>query len=230
MFGGDVLLQRDIAAKRRRERSRSRSRSRSLSETIEEEEDDDFDLCDTTPTIDAQGELAGRLRLYVCDISCFLNEMYRIGLHLYSISQPFVLLPKSTFGLPFINATIQITKYVGLTLPFTSHTQIRKLQRKYRIESIDKFLPTGSLTIREQGHLVGVTTLPDMAVGDKHTLSAGQDPDVRSFSFSLFVYVHVCYRLGFIKSTSKINLERKTFRCVCCSPNFQKCQVNTGEI
>ncbi|CAF1203465.1 unnamed protein product [Rotaria sordida] len=100
------------------------------------------------------------------------------SLYLYSIDQPFILLPKSTFGLPFINATIQIRKYVGLTLSFTSHTQIRKLQRKYRIESIDKFLPGGPLTIREQGHLVGVTTLPDMSVGDKHTFSCGQDSDV----------------------------------------------------
>lgn len=87
-------------------------------------------------------------------------------------------MPKSTFGLPFIDAIVQVTKCVGLTLPFSSHTQIRKLQRKYCIVSTDKFLPSGSLTIREQGRLVGVTTLPDMAVGDKHTLSSGQDPDV----------------------------------------------------
>lgn len=87
-------------------------------------------------------------------------------------------MPKSTFGLPFINANVQINKCFGLRLPFTSHTQIQKLQRKYRIESIDKFLPGGPLTIREQDRLVGVATLPDMAVGDKHSLNAGQDPDV----------------------------------------------------
>lgn len=63
-------------------------------------------------------------------------------------------------------------------MPFTTHTSIRKLQRKYCIESIDKYLPAGSLTIREQDHLVGVTKLPNMAVGDKHTFNAGQDPDV----------------------------------------------------
>lgn len=90
--------------------------------------------------------------------------------------------------MPFINATIRIAKYVGLTLPFTSHTQIRKLQRRYRIESVDKFLPSGSLTIRELGRLVGMTRLPDMAVGDEHTLNAGQDADVRFF-FSLHPHV-----------------------------------------
>ncbi|CAF3362778.1 unnamed protein product [Rotaria sp. Silwood2] len=155
LFSGDVHLQGELGAKRRRDRSRSISRS--LSGSFEEYEED-FDSCGVTPTIDALGELA--------------------GLYLYSIDKSFVLLPKSTFGLPFIHATIQISKCVGLTLPFTSHTQIRKLQRKYCIESIDKFLPGGPLTIREQGRLVGVTTLPDMAVGDKHTLSSGQDPDV----------------------------------------------------
>lgn len=57
---------------------------------------------------------------------------------------------------------------------------MRKFERKYCIESTDKFLPSGQLTIREQGRLVGVTTLPDMAIGDKHILSSGQDPDVSS--------------------------------------------------
>ena len=64
LFGGDVLLQRDVGAKRRRERSRSRSRS--SSETIDGE--DDVDFCDTTPTIDGQAELAGRRYFYGEDI------------------------------------------------------------------------------------------------------------------------------------------------------------------
>ena len=85
------------------------------------------------------------------------------------------------------------------------------------------------MTIREQGRLVGVTTLPDMAIGDKHTLTAGQDFDVRSVS-CLFVYIHGYYRLGFIESPSKINLERETLCCLCRSSNFQKRQVNTCEI
>lgn len=63
LFGGDVLLQRDVGARRRRERSRSRSRSRSLSNT-DEEDDEEVALCDTMPTIDAQGELAGKSYFY----------------------------------------------------------------------------------------------------------------------------------------------------------------------
>jgi hypothetical protein len=56
LFRGDVLLQREVGAKRRRERSRSRSRS---SSTVSEQDDEELGSCDMTPTIDALGELAG---------------------------------------------------------------------------------------------------------------------------------------------------------------------------
>lgn len=46
----------------------------------------------------------------------------------------------------------------------------------------------------------------------------------------LFICIQLCSRLGFIKSTSKINFERKTLSCVCRSSDIQKRQVNTCEI
>lgn len=57
------------------------------------------------------------------------------------------------------------------------------MKRKYRIETIDKFVPAGSLTIREQGRLIGTTTLPDMAVSDKQIIICGDDPDVSQPTF-----------------------------------------------
>ena len=61
LFGGDVRLQNEVGTSRCRDRVRARSRSRSLSDTFDEdEEEDEDDVCDMTPTIDAQGELAGR--------------------------------------------------------------------------------------------------------------------------------------------------------------------------
>ena len=72
-----------------------------------------------------------------------------------------------------------MTKFVGLTLPFsTKQSQSGKLKRKYRIETVDKFVPGGPLTIREQGRLVGTTALPNLAVGDKQIIVCGEDPDV----------------------------------------------------
>ncbi|CAF3519481.1 unnamed protein product [Adineta steineri] len=95
LFRDDIILQRENEVKRRPDRSRSRSLS-----NISNDEEEEFDSCNMTPNIDPLEELA--------------------GLYLYSINQPFVLLSKSTYCLPFIDAKIQINKYVSLTLPFTS--------------------------------------------------------------------------------------------------------------
>lgn len=169
LFSGDIRLENELSINRGRSRSRSRSRSSNTEVDDGETEDDDDEDQKIIPTVDTAGQIA--------------------GLYLYSIDQPFVLRPKSIFSLPFINPTVQITKYFGLTLSFTNHTIIRKLQRKYSIESMDRYLPQGPLTIREQDRLVGVTHLPNMAIGDKHIFNAGQDPDVSLFRFYVFAYI-----------------------------------------
>jgi len=70
LFGGDVCLEKVVGAKRRR--SRSRSRSRSSSENFESDEEE-FDSCNLTPTVDAQGELAGKPHFYKCCTLHFLK-------------------------------------------------------------------------------------------------------------------------------------------------------------
>lgn len=109
------------------------------------------------PTIQSEGELA--------------------GLYWYSIDQPFVLVQQSTFSLPFVKPNIKLEKYAGLTNYFQEQTQKGKFQRKYRIES-DKFLPKGTVTIREDGRVVGQAQLSDISQGEKQDLDCGDDPDV----------------------------------------------------
>jgi hypothetical protein len=109
------------------------------------------------PTIEAQGELA--------------------GLYFYSIDQPFILIQQSTFSLPFVQPNIKLEKYSGLTNYFQEQTQKGKFQRKYRIES-DRFLPKGTVTIREDGRVVGQAQLNDISQGEKQDLDCGNDPDV----------------------------------------------------
>ncbi|UJR29770.1 hypothetical protein I4U23_017318 [Adineta vaga] len=109
------------------------------------------------PQIESQGELA--------------------GIYWYSIDQPFVLIQQSTFSLPFVKPTITIEKYSGLENQFQERTQKGKFQRKYRIES-DKFLPKGTITIREEGRIVGQAHLCDLSQGEKQDLDCGDDPDV----------------------------------------------------
>ena len=116
--------------------------------------------CDSSsapPQIEAQGELA--------------------GLYFYSIDQPFVLTQQSTFSLPFVKPILKLDKYSGLTNHFQEQNQKGKLNRMYRIES-DRFLPKGSITIREDGRVVGQTEFNDLSQGETQDLDAGNDPDV----------------------------------------------------
>ncbi|CAF4897775.1 unnamed protein product [Rotaria sp. Silwood1] len=109
------------------------------------------------PTIESEGELA--------------------GIYWYSIDQPFMLIQQSTFSLPFVKPIINLEKYAGLTNYFQEQTQKGKFQRKYRIES-DRFLPKGTVTIREDGRVVGQAQLLDISQGEKQDLDCGNDPDV----------------------------------------------------
>ena len=114
--------------------------------------------CDcSAPTIEAQGELA--------------------GLYWYSINQPFILTQQSAFSLPFVQPIIKLEKYSGLINHFQEQQQKGKFQRKYRIES-DRFLPRGTVTIREDGRVVGQAQLNDISQGEKQDLDCGNDPDV----------------------------------------------------
>ncbi|CAF3955726.1 unnamed protein product [Rotaria sp. Silwood1] len=110
------------------------------------------------PTIESEGELA--------------------GIYWYSIDQPFILIQQSTFSLPFVKPNIKLEKYAGLIYHFQERTEKGKFQRKYRIES-DKFLPKGTITIREDGRVVGQSHLCDISQGEKQDLDCGNDPDVR---------------------------------------------------
>jgi len=117
--------------------------------------------CDSAPaappSIQAEGELA--------------------GIYWYSIDQPFVLIQQSTFSLPFVKPNIKLEKFAGLQNYFQEQTQKGKFQRKYRIES-DSFLPKGTVTIREDGRVVGQAQLSDISQGEKQDLDCGNDPDV----------------------------------------------------
>ena len=131
--------------------------------------------CDSAappPAIQAEGELA--------------------GIYWYSIDQPFVLIQQSTFSLPFAEAKIKLEKYAGLTNYFQETTQKGKFQRKYRLET-DKFLPKGTVTVREDGRIVGQAQLPDVSVGDKQDIECGNDPDVNPSRFISFARMCVVF-------------------------------------
>ncbi|THF88169.1 hypothetical protein E7T09_02865 [Deinococcus sp. KSM4-11] len=110
------------------------------------------------PKIQSQGELRGLTR--------------------YDLTTPFTLPANSVITLPFLTPKLtKFERYVGLDTYFNSGTQDGTLNRFYRLEA-DQRLPAGPLTVREDGRLVGQTSLPDTREGGTINFSLGEDPDV----------------------------------------------------
>lgn len=111
------------------------------------------------PTINSQGELRG---------------LYR-----YALSAPFTLPANSVVTLPFLTPKLtQFERYAGLNTYFTPQNTSGTLSRFYRLKA-DERLPGGTITVREEGRLVGQTSIPETAQGGQIEFSLGNDPDVR---------------------------------------------------
>ena len=153
------------------------------------------------------------------------------GIYQYSIDQPFVLLQQSTFSLPFVKANIQLEKYVGLINHFQEGTQKGKFERKYRIES-DRFLPKGTVTIREAGRVVGQTQINAISQGEKQDLHCGNDPDV---SFTRYVNnlsqqrSTVLYSIRLIIKNSKAKSIKYEYKEIISSTKFTLNPKNENE-
>ena len=110
------------------------------------------------PKIQSQGELRGLTR--------------------YDLTTPFTLPANSVITLPFLTPKLsRFERYAGLDTYFSTDTRTGTLNRSYRLEA-DQRLPAGPLTVREDGRLVGQTTLPDTRKGGTIDFSLGEDPDI----------------------------------------------------
>lgn len=110
------------------------------------------------PKIQSQGELRGLTR--------------------YDLTTPFTLPANSVITLPFLTPKLsRFERYAGLETYFSTDTRTGTLNRSYRLEA-DQRLPAGPLTVREDGRLVGQTTLPDTRKGGTIDFSLGEDPDI----------------------------------------------------
>ncbi|MFC6750833.1 hypothetical protein [Deinococcus aquaticus] len=110
------------------------------------------------PKIQSQGELRGLTR--------------------YDLTTPFTLPANSVITLPFLTPKLsRFERYAGLDTYFGTDTRTGTLNRSYRLEA-DQRLPAGPLTVREDGRLVGQTTLPDTRKGGTIDFSLGEDPDI----------------------------------------------------
>ena len=101
------------------------------------------------------------------------------GLYRYALSTPFTLPANATVTLPFLTPKLTaFERYAGLNTYFQPRNTSGTLSRFYRLKA-DERLPGGSLTVREEGRIVGQTNIPETAKGAEIEFTLGNDPDVR---------------------------------------------------
>lgn len=110
------------------------------------------------PKIESQGELRG---------------LYR-----YALTTPFTLPANSVVTLPFLTPKLTtFDRYAGLNTYFGTEPRDGHLGRSYRLKA-DQRLPGGPLTVREEGRIVGQTTIPETREGGSVDFTLGEDPDL----------------------------------------------------
>lgn len=100
------------------------------------------------------------------------------GLRQYTLSSAFTLPRLATLELPFLQPQLTtFQRYGALFRSFDPSSYGGKLERAYRLKA-DAFLPAGSLTVRDEGRIVGQTDLGDTAKGEAVEFTLGADADL----------------------------------------------------
>jgi hypothetical protein len=117
----------------------------------------DVMACRAAPSIQAEGEVA--------------------GLYMYSIASGYHLNAQSTFSLPFVAPHIELKKVALIDSHFSNSNTRGQSSRVYKIKS-NEYLPNGSVTVREDGRVVGQSSIPDLSAESNADLNVGNDGDV----------------------------------------------------
>ncbi|RNA16259.1 hypothetical protein BpHYR1_007873 [Brachionus plicatilis] len=110
------------------------------------------------------------------------------GLYMYSIKNAYSLSPRSTFSLPFAAPTIEMKKVALMRSYFNSRNSKGQSERVYKIKS-SEFLPAGTVTVREDGRVVGQSSIGDLSADEFVDLNVGSDPEI-SYEREVKTIVH----------------------------------------
>lgn len=114
-------------------------------------------MADSVATVQAEGEVA--------------------GLYMYTIKNAYVLAPRSTFSLPFASPKIELKKVALMNSYFNQSNSKGQSERIYKIVS-NEFLPSGTVTVREDGRVVGQSSINNLSADEKADLAVGNDPEI----------------------------------------------------
>ncbi len=99
------------------------------------------------------------------------------GVYSFALGNTFSLPARSVQSLPFLTPKVTLERLDVLNTYFNPSFSKGKFNRLYRLKS-DLLLPSGSVTVRDEGRLVGQSRLNDLAIGEQGELYLGSDPDV----------------------------------------------------
>jgi len=88
-----------------------------------------------------------------------------------------VLPPRSTTSIPFFEPQVKVDPFLSYSMLFSTVNSKGKLMKSYNLTSIDAYLPTGRLMLQEQGRFLGELNMPDLSIGEVHTMQFGYDAD-----------------------------------------------------
>lgn len=101
------------------------------------------------------------------------------GLYRYALDRPLTLPAGGTVTLPFLKTRLtSFERFAVLNTYFSPQGSRGALNRTYRLTA-DQSLPGGVLTVREEGRVVGQTTLVETEKGERIEFALGRDPEVR---------------------------------------------------
>lgn len=100
------------------------------------------------------------------------------GFYAYSLKDQYTLLPQSTVRLPFITVNSKCNFYYKAITSVSNGEYNGLFQRNYDM-IVDQFLPSGIVTVRDNGILIGQSSLPDVPVNYTQTITLGEDHDVQ---------------------------------------------------
>ena len=100
------------------------------------------------------------------------------GLYRYALDRPFVLPAGGTVSLPFLNPQVSVERFGMLDIGFSPSGSKGTLGRGYRLKASTE-LPAGSVTVREDGRLVGQVGVETTPANTPLELNLGSDPDLR---------------------------------------------------
>jgi hypothetical protein len=100
------------------------------------------------------------------------------GFYFYSLTKNYVLRSSSSIRLPFITLNPKCQFYYKTTVGASTGQYQGVFTRTYDITP-EQFVPSGVITVRDNGVLLGQANLPDTPDNYTQTLTFGQDNDVR---------------------------------------------------